>query len=127
MDSRYATVALTPCTSRNCSASAPGTTPAFHDSPPSVVTVNLPPRPAAQTTRGLTGLIAISPLLVPLDCGVNVGCRFFAGSAAKLRVAKATATVRKTTDERFDMSIPPFRDPPRAQPDFPPGTPPLPR
>src|SRR6266581_8808760 len=61
MDCRYATFSPTPWTSRNCSASAPGTTPAFQFLPPSVVTTNVPPRPDAQTTRGFTGLTAISP------------------------------------------------------------------
>src|SRR5207248_10029612 len=60
-------------TSRNCSASAPGTTPAFHVCPPSVVTVNVPARPHAHTTCGFTGHTAIRPLVVPLFWGVSVG------------------------------------------------------
>ena len=73
IDIKYATLALKASTSRNCKASAPGTTPAFQVSPPSVVTVNVPLRPDAQTTRGFTGDTAIRPLVVPLSCGVSVG------------------------------------------------------
>src|SRR5256885_7762575 len=70
---RYATVALMPSTSRNCSVSAPGTMPARQCAPPSVVTAYVPPTPLAHTTRGETGLIACSRFVVPLCCGVRVG------------------------------------------------------
>src|SRR4051812_6418346 len=89
MESRYATVSLTPSTSRNCSDSAPGTTPDLHVAPPSVVTANVPPRPLAQTTRLFTGLTAIRLCVVPLSCGVSVGWRDAACFAAMLRVATA--------------------------------------
>src|SRR3954453_15928993 len=83
MESRYATVSLTPSTSRNCSDSAPGTTPDLHVAPPSVVTAKVPPRPLAHTTRLLPGLTAIRPCVVPLSCGVSVG-----GCAASRLVAE---------------------------------------
>src|SRR5215471_7836207 len=73
MDIRYATLSLTPCTSRNWRFSAPGTTAAFQVAPPSVVTTYVPPVPAAHTTRELTGLTEISSCVVPLCCGVRVG------------------------------------------------------
>src|SRR6478609_8035577 len=112
MESRYATVSLTPSTSRNCSASAPGTTPDLHVAPPSVVTAKVPPRPLAHTTRLFTGLTAIRLCVVPLACGVNVGWRT-AWLVAKLCVAPARpmATteqrpVRRNADERPVMGIP---------------------
>src|SRR6058998_2698 len=86
---RYATVSLMPSTSRNCSVSAPGTTPARQCAPPSVVTAYVPPTPLAQTTRGETGLVAWSRLVVPLCCGVRVG----AEAAALAAWAKAGAAV----------------------------------
>src|SRR6516225_12058787 len=89
IDIRYATLALTPCTSRNCSDSAPGTTPAFQVFPPSVVTVNVPLRPEAHTTCGFTGLTAMRPFIVPLFCGVKLGWTIF-GCPWAMRVAKAT-------------------------------------
>jgi len=64
MDIKYATLSLTPCTSRNCSAEAPFTVPAFQVSPPFVVTTNVPPTPAAHTTCAFTGLTAISKWFV---------------------------------------------------------------
>src|SRR2546423_489572 len=96
MDSTYATLSLTPSTSRNCSASAPGTTPDLQVAPPSVVTVNVPPRPLAQTTCLFTGLTAISPCAVPLFCGVSVGwrgaCLAGVAAAAPAPTTSATAT-----------------------------------
>src|SRR3954471_22859156 len=89
MDSRYATVSLTPSTSRNCNDSAPGTTPDLQVAPPSVVRANVPPRPLAQTTRLFTGLTAISPCVVPLPWGVSVGWRG-AAPAAELVVTPAS-------------------------------------
>src|SRR3954467_4927846 len=73
MESRYATVSLTPSTSRNCSDSAPGTTLDLHVAPPSVVTAKVPPRPLAHTTRLSTALTAIRLCVVPLSCIVSVG------------------------------------------------------
>src|SRR5689334_4892316 len=112
MESRYATVSLTPSTSRNCSASAPGTTPDRHVDPPSVVTANVPPRPAAHTTRLFTGLTAIRLLVVPLSCGVSVGWR----EPAELWVAPTTAraaavqrTANRNPHERLDMKILPLK------------------
>src|SRR4029077_13744132 len=105
IDCRYATLALTPSTSRNCSNSAPGTTPAFQVLPPSVVTTNVPARPEAQTTCGFTGLTAISPFVVPLFCGVRVGCRFSGGSAA-VGIARAKAAIRNAA-KRSNMAVPP--------------------
>src|SRR2546426_1976239 len=78
------TVSLTPSTSRNWSISPPGTTPARQCAPPSVVTAYVPPTPLAHATRGLTGLIAWSRLVVPLCCGVSVGA-VAAALAAKAR------------------------------------------
>src|SRR5437870_7388550 len=72
-DSQLRSVSLPPSTPRNWSPSAPGTTPARHVAPPSVVTTYVPPTPLAQATRGLTGLIACSRFVVPLCCGVSVG------------------------------------------------------
>src|SRR4029450_2112828 len=96
MDSRYATLSLTPSTSRNCSDAAPGTTPDLQVAPPSVVTVNVPARPLAQTTRLLTGLTAISPCVVPLFCGVSVGwrgaCLAGVADAAPAPTTRAAAT-----------------------------------
>src|SRR2546428_12359461 len=83
-DIKYASVSLTPSTSRNWSPSAPGTTPARQCAPPSVVTAYVPPTPLAHATRGLTGLIAWSRLVVPLCCGVSVGAAA-AALAAKAR------------------------------------------
>src|SRR5881409_487949 len=84
-DIRYATRSLTPSTSRNWRASAPGTTPALQVAPPSVVRAYVPATPLAQTTCGLTGLIACSRLVVPLCCGVTVG------AVAAEAVARANA------------------------------------
>src|SRR5437867_12481872 len=84
-DIRYATRSLTPSTSRNWRASAPGTTPALQVAPPSVVRAYVPATPLAQTTCGLTGLIACSRLVVPLCCGVT------AGAVASEAVARANA------------------------------------
>ena len=51
--------------------------------PPSVVTVNVPPVPLAHATRLLTGLIAWSRWVVPLDWGVSLGVvALVAGSMA---------------------------------------------
>src|SRR5207244_12784979 len=71
-DIKYASVSLTPSTSRNWSPSAPGSTRARHVAPPSVVTRYVPPTPLAQATRGLTGLIACSRVAVPLCWTVSV-------------------------------------------------------
>src|SRR5712671_4107621 len=79
-ESRYATLSLTPSTSRNCSGAkggwsclAPGTTRDRQCAPPSVVRAKVPPTPLAQTTLALTGLTACNRLSVPLCCGVSVG------------------------------------------------------
>src|SRR3954454_5283686 len=113
MESRYATVSLTPSTSRNCSDSAPGTTPDLQVAPPSVVTAKVPPRPLAHTTRLSTGLTAIRLCVVPLSCGVTVGACAVARLVAKLCVAPTTpmATtvqrpVRRNADERLDIESP---------------------
>src|SRR3954466_13870939 len=112
MESRYATVSLTPSTSRNCSDSAPHPTPDLQVAPPSVVTAKVPPRPLAQTTRLSTGLTAIRLCVVPLSCGVSVGA-CVAQFVAKLCVAPTTpmATavqrpVRRNADERLDIESP---------------------
>src|SRR5213594_980376 len=114
-DIKYASVSLTPSTSRNWSPSAPGTTPARHVAPPSVVTTYVPPTPLAQATRGLTGLIACSRFVVPLCCGVSVGaaaaalaarvkCEAGAGLGADAseqhRVVAATTPVAATATGR---------------------------
>jgi hypothetical protein len=70
-----------PWTSRNCNASAPGTTRERQVAPPSVVRAKVPPRPLAQTTRSLTGLMACRRLAVPLCWGVSVGVRGALSSA----------------------------------------------
>ena len=70
---RYATFALTASTSRNWSVSAPGTTPGCQVFPPSVVITYVPKRPTAHTTRASTALMAMSPEVVPLVCGVTFG------------------------------------------------------
>src|SRR4051812_20973342 len=113
MESRYATVALTPSTSRNCSDSAPGTTPDVHVAPPSVVTVKVPPRPLAHTTRLFTGLTAMRLCAVPLSCGVSVGACGAAGRVAELWVVPRTpmattvqSPVRRNADERLGMGSP---------------------
>src|SRR3954452_16300403 len=113
IDSRYATVSLTPSTSRNCSASAPGTTPDRHVAPPFVVTAKVPPRPLAHTTRLFTGLTAIRPCVVPLSCGVSVGGCSEDRVVAELCVAPASAMattvqrpVRRNAEERADMESP---------------------
>src|SRR5438270_5945393 len=80
-ESKYAEVALIPCTSRNWSVSAPRTCPAFHVVPPSVVTTKVPNLPLAQATRAFTGLMPISPEAVWLFCGVIVGVRVASSSA----------------------------------------------
>src|SRR4029450_13312568 len=96
MDSRYATLSLTPSTSRNCSDAAPGTTPDLQVAPPSVVTVNLPARPLAQTTRLLTGLPATPPPLPPLFSAVSggrrAGCSGGVPDAAPAPTRSAAAT-----------------------------------
>src|SRR3954464_11263520 len=94
VDIRYATLALKACTSRNCKASAPGTTPAFQVSPPSVVTVNVPLQPDAHTTCGFTGETAMRPLVVPLSCGVSVGL-LISGCSCALRVAQVNPAPSK--------------------------------
>src|SRR4051812_10251459 len=112
MESRYATESLTPSTSRNCSDSAPGTTPDRQVAPPSVVTANVPPRPLAHTTRLFTGLTAIRLCVVPLCCGVSVG-EWPAWFVAELCVAPTRAMaaavqrpVRRSADERPNMGSP---------------------
>src|SRR4051812_27158858 len=79
-ESKYADVALIPCTSRNWSVSAPRTCPAFQVVPPSVVTRKVPNLPLAQATRALTGLMPIRPEVVPLFCGVTVRVRVASSS-----------------------------------------------
>src|SRR4051812_21847373 len=110
MESRYATVSLTPSTSRNCSDSAPGTTPDLHVAPPSVVTAKVPPRPLAQTTRLFTGLTAISDCVVPLFCGVSVRAPAAAWLVAELcaaptrpRAATVEKPTRRSADDRPSM------------------------
>src|SRR5215813_5628139 len=72
---RYATFSLTASTSRNCTISAPDTTPERQVFPPSVVTAKVPNRPLAHTTREFSALTAMRPAVVPLDCGVTFGPR----------------------------------------------------
>src|SRR5215207_4314882 len=72
-ESSQATRSFSACTSRNCSASAPGTTRDRQVSPPSVVTVYVPPAALAHTTRSLTGLTAKKRSVVTLVCGVTIG------------------------------------------------------
>src|SRR5262249_61119999 len=72
---RYATFSLTAWTSRNCTISAPGTTPERQVLPPSLVTTKVPKRPLAQTTREFFALTAMSPEVVPLVCGGTFGPR----------------------------------------------------
>src|SRR6266511_3543384 len=72
-DIRYATVSLTPCTSRNWSASAPATCRDIHVVPPSVVRANIPPAAPAHATLSLAGLTAKNRKVVPVSCGVMVG------------------------------------------------------
>src|SRR5437588_2408322 len=72
-DIRYATLSLTPCTSRNWSVSAPRTCRDIQVVPPSVVRANVPPAAPAHTTLSLTGLTAKNRKVVPLSCGVTVG------------------------------------------------------
>src|SRR5690348_4706593 len=55
-ENRYAVIASTAYTSRKSSFSPPGTVPACHVSPPSVVRTNVPPVPLAQITLALTTL-----------------------------------------------------------------------
>src|SRR4051812_35075887 len=92
--SRYATLSLTPWTSRNWSVSAPATTPVCQVLPPSVVTANLPSSPLAQTTRASTGLTACRRLVVPLVCGVSTG-------AAKARAARRQTNAAVIAWSRF--------------------------
>src|SRR6187551_673741 len=110
MESRYATVSLTPSTSRNCSASAPGTTPDLQVAPPSVVTAKVPPRPLAHTTRLFTGLTEIRLCVVPLSCGVSLGACAAAGLVAELWVAptmQMARTVQRPVRRNLDMQSPP--------------------
>ncbi len=60
-------------TSRNWSVSAPATRPVCQVAPPSVVRSQVPWVPLAQATSLLTGLIAMSRAVVPLDCSIAVG------------------------------------------------------
>src|SRR5438067_8059546 len=94
MESRYATLSLMPCTSRNCSVSAPGTTPACQCLPPSVLTTKVPPVPLAHTTFEFTGLIPISVAAVPLFCGVKVGAVCESESVARNRTTLARMKLR---------------------------------
>src|SRR6187200_2401414 len=96
---RYATSALTPSTSRNCSVSAPGTTCDSQCAPPSVVRAYVPPTPLAQTTCELTGLTACRRFVVPLTCGVSVGAWFFFGGAPRA----TPATSRAGTPARIQL------------------------
>src|SRR5215472_6771441 len=106
MDIRYATLSLTPCTSRNCRFSAPGTTAAFQVSPPSVVTTYVPPVPAAQTTREFTGLTEISNCVVPLCCRVSFGCLISPTPCPKAPEARiAEAVSRKTLSESLNIGF----------------------
>src|SRR2546426_10586591 len=99
-DIKYASVSLTPSTSRNWSPSAPGTTPARHVAPPSVVTTYVPPTPLAQATRGLTGLIACSRFVVPLCCGVSVGAEAAELATRAVRGAAARAGAEGSEQHR---------------------------
>src|SRR5687768_9576860 len=73
MERRYASVSLMPSSSRNWSASGPGTTPHRQVSAWSVVTAKVPAEPASQTAFWLTGLTAMKRAVVPLCCGVRTG------------------------------------------------------
>src|SRR4029077_5665793 len=113
MESRYAPVPLTPSTSRNCSDSAPGTTPDLHVAPPLVVTAKVPPPPLAHTTRLFTGLTAIRPCVVPLSCGVSVGGCAAARLVGELCVGPTSpmattvqTAMRRNADERPNMESP---------------------
>src|SRR4051794_15673141 len=92
-ESRYATLSLTPSTSRNCNVSAPGTTREVQCSPPSVVRAKVPPTPLAQTTFALTGLTACSRLSVPLCCGVSVGLKAAGRRATALALSAPTPEI----------------------------------
>src|SRR3954452_496248 len=92
-ESRYATLSLTPSTSRNCKVSAPGTTREVQCSPPSVVTAKVPPTPLAQTTFALTGLTAWRRLSVPLCWGVSVGLKAAGRRAAALALSAPTPEI----------------------------------
>src|SRR2546428_613697 len=119
-DIKYASAPLPPPTARTWTPSAPGTPPARHVAPPSVVTTSAPPTPLAQATRGLTGLIACSRFVVPLCCGVSVGAeaaelatRAVRGAAARVgaevseqhRVVAATTPVAATAAGRVRSMV----------------------
>src|SRR5438105_1477053 len=108
MDSRYATFSFTASTSRNCSVSAPGTTPACHVLPPSVVRVNVPSLPLAQTTRSFTGLPAMSPLTVALFWG-SIATRDRATELALLRGGGVQRAGRRVNNVLPSCSLPAFR------------------
>src|SRR5215510_3199907 len=93
MLSKYAVVALTPCTSRNCRESAPGTRPVFHVAPPSVVRSQVPSDPLTQTVRSSTGLTAMSSAFVPLSCSKRmIDCAVATLLGALAHAASVTAT-----------------------------------
>src|SRR4051794_4961860 len=98
-ESRYATLSLTPSTSRNCNVSAPGTTREVQCSPPSVVRAKVPPTPLAQTTFALTGLTAWSRLSVPLCCGVSVGLKAAGRRAAALALSAPTPEIDSSPEQ----------------------------
>src|SRR5215475_10374837 len=99
MLSRYAVVALTAWTSRNCSESAPGTRPVFQVAPPSVVRSHVPSDPLTQTVCSSTGLTAMSSAFVPLSCSkrmIDCPVALLLGALAHA----ASATARPVTHER---------------------------
>src|ERR1700739_2441833 len=73
IERRYAVVALTAWTPRNCRFFAPGTWPERQVLPLSVVTMKVPAVPAAHTIFELTALTAMNNCLLPLSCGVSFG------------------------------------------------------
>src|SRR5678815_2332239 len=101
MLSRYAVDALTPCTSRNWSESAPVTRPDCQLVPPSIVRTHVPCDPPSQTTCSLTGLTAMRSAFVPLVCSVariRAGLMSFGDGAAQ---AHASAAMTMNPGLRF--------------------------
>src|SRR6185369_15291002 len=124
-ESKYATLSLTASTSRNCTVSAPGTTPERQVLPPFDVTAKVPKRPLAQTTREFAALTAIRLDVVPLCWTVTFGPLFRWSASCSVETTapvscapcphpSASNAAAATSTPAFRKVLP-FIDPPHAR------------
>ena len=90
--------ALHAWTSRNWSASAPGTVIGVHVCPPSVVRTTVPPVPASHTVSASTACAEMRRASVPESCGARAGVA--AAGAEASGVAAQPARGRARTETR---------------------------